>query len=56
MNCSSAHTVCLNRYSVENFFHSELSVSYTSSCTFSPTLLVLPPSTIISVPTKMVEC
>lgn len=53
---SAAQTVCLNLYNVENFFHSEDSVSYTSSCTFSPTLLVLPPRTIMKVPTNMVEC
>jgi hypothetical protein len=27
MNCSRAQTVCLNLWIVENFFHSELSVS-----------------------------
>ena len=49
-------TVCLNRYSELNFRHSELSVSYTSNYTFSPTVFVRPPRTIIRVPTNIVEC
>jgi len=53
---STAQIECLNRYNESNFFHSELSVSYTSNYTFSPTLFVLPPSTSIIVPTNMVEC
>jgi hypothetical protein len=56
MTVSIAQTVCLNLWRELNFFHSELSVSYTSSYTFSPTVLVLPPKTIINVPTNIVEC
>ena len=53
---STAQTECLKRWSELNLRHSELSVSYTSSWTFSPTLFVRPPRTSIIVPTKMVEC
>lgn len=56
MTVSIAQTVCLNLWSELNFFHSEDSVSYTSSYTFSPTVLVLPPKTIMRVPTNIVEC
>lgn len=53
---STPQQECLNLYNELNLYHSEDSVSYTSRGTFSPTLLVLPPTTIIRGPKNKVEC
>lgn len=55
MNPTDQQT-CLNLWRELNGVHSELSVSYTSSGTTSPTVLVRPPITTISGPKNNVEC